>query len=103
MTSFIDVGSVASLPSMASDGVQSKVQGLTSAVNAITAMGTTWLILSLGEPHQGTLENLLEIAALLSVPKPLVASEELKWSVDHTGGGEIKMEDQAVLELSVRW
>ena len=88
---------------MASDGVQSKVQGLTSAVNAITAMGTTWLILSLGEPHQGTLENLLEIAALLSVPKPLVASEELKWSVDHTGDGEIKMEGQAVLELSVRW
>ena len=88
---------------MASDGVQSKVQGLTSAVNAITAMGTTWLIPSLEEPHQGTLENLLEIAALLSVPKPLVASEELKWSVDHTGGGETKMEDQAVLELSMRW
>ena len=88
---------------MASDGVQSKVQGSTSAVNAITAMGTTWLILSLGEPHQGTLENLLEIAALLSVPKPLVASEELKLSVDHTGGGEIKMGDQAVLELSMRW
>ena len=88
---------------MASDGVQSKVQGLTSAVNAITAMGTTWLILSLEEPHQGTLENLLESAALLSVPKPWVASEELKWSVDHTGGGAIKMEDRAVLELSVRW
>ena len=88
---------------MASDGVQSKVQGLTSAVNAITAMGTTWLIPSLEEAHQGTLENLLEIAALLSVPKPLVASEELKWSVDHTGGGETKMEDRAVLELSVRW
>ena len=63
MTSFLDVGSVASLPSMASDGVQSKVQGLTSAVNAITAMGTTWLIPSLEEAHQedtSHLENLPE-------------------------------------------
>ena len=40
---------------------------------------------------------------MLSAPRPGVAIEELRLNVALTGDGVIRMEDQEVLELSVRW
>ena len=46
--------------------------------------------------HRVILENLLESAQMLIAHRLGVALEELRLSVDRTGDGVIRMEDQAV-------
>ena len=84
-------------------GPAPSVPNLTFAVNAITTMDTTLPTLSCVGYFLAILGNWLEREAMLSAPRPGVAIEELRLNVALTGDGVIRMEDQEVLELSVRW
>ena len=103
LTTFSGVQNAASLPSLAFGGAACGALDLTSAVNAITTTDTTLPTPSYDGYHRAILENLLESAQMLIAHRLGVALEELRLSVARTGDGEIKMEDQAVWERSVRW